>query len=76
MQFARLENVGIMYAARKACTYIKKFKGRIGNSLDHNRIILLAIEVFHLFVHGYCFQWDMASLNCAYHLWKWRLLGE
>ena len=50
MQFAQLENVGIMYAARKACTYIKKFKGRISNSLDHNRIILLAIEVFYLFV--------------------------
>ena len=56
MQFAQSENAGIMYAARKACTYIEKFNGRIANSLEHNRIILLAIEVSYSFVHGTVFN--------------------
>ena len=64
MQFAQSENAGIMYAARKACTYIEKFKGRIVNSLGHNRIVQLAIEVFYsefvlsrvLFLKGYGFR--------------------
>ena len=48
-------DMGVVNATGVARTHIKKFKRRISNSLDHERIILLSIEVFNLFVDRHCF---------------------
>ena len=53
--YLQLFFTGVVNATRVARTHIKKFKRRISNSLDHDRIILLSIEVFNPFVDRHCF---------------------
>ena len=48
-------DTGVVNAVGVARTHIKKFKRRISNCLDQNRIILLSIEVFNPFVDRHCF---------------------
>ena len=69
-------NRGIVNATGVAHSQIKKFKRHISNSLDHDRIILLSIEVFNPFVDRHCFKCHMSTFNCSYHLQERGLVGE